>query len=220
MLFVNIQKQLPIFTIQFKASFKSEITVILGSSGSGKTTILNCIAGLKHPDTGMIKWNEKHLFSVDKKLVPPQQRKIGYLFQDYALFPHMTVQQNIYYALKKEAEKEATSPLIKKLKVAYLMDKYPHEISGGEQQRVALARALSIKPNVLLLDEPFSALDDQTRTMCQKILLELYKEWDIPVIMVTHHQQEAKILGDRMIHIHDGKIIKDEVPIFNQEATV
>lgn len=215
MLFVNIQKQLPTFTIQFKTTFKRGITVILGPSGSGKTTILNCIAGLKHPDTGMIKWNEKYLFLTDRKIVSPQQRKIGYLFQDYALFSHMTVQKNIHYALKKETEKEEITQLIRKLQIVHVMDKYPHEISGGEQQRVALARALSIKPNVLLLDEPFSALDDQTRTMCHKILLDLYKEWDIPVIMVTHNQQEAKILGERLIHIHEGKIMKEEVPIVN-----
>lgn len=220
MLFVNIQKQLPTFTIQFKATFKKEITVILGPSGSGKTTILNCLAGLKYPESGMIKLNEKPLYATDQKRIPPQERKVAYLFQDVALFPHMSVQKNIYYALHQEAEKEEMNLLIQKLQITHLLDKYPHEISGGEQQRVALARALSTKPHFLLLDEPFSALDDQTRSTCHKILLHLYKEWDIPVIMVTHHQQEANILGDRLIHIKAGKIIKDEVPIFKQEAMI
>lgn len=220
MLFVDIQKQLATFTIQFKAIFKKEITVILGPSGSGKTTILNCIAGLNHPDRGVIKLNEKTLYETTQKLVPPQQRKVGYLFQDIALFPHKSVQENIYYALKKKTEVEQINSLITKLQIAHLLDKYPYEISGGEQQRVALARALSIKPHLLLLDEPFSALDDQTRTTCHKILLHLYKDWDIPVIIVTHHLQEAKILGDRLIHIQDGKIVKDEVPIMRQEAMI
>ncbi|MDQ0216062.1 molybdate transport system ATP-binding protein [Oikeobacillus pervagus] len=207
MLSLSILKQLPHFTVQVNLQVDNEIVVLFGPSGSGKTTILNCIAGLVSPEQGKIVLNHQTLFGEGKKKVPVQKRNIGYLFQDYALFPHMTVQKNIAYGMKNET---LANQLIEVLKIGHLLNKYPRQISGGEKQRVALTRALASEPDVLLLDEPFSALDSNTRKECHQELLRLHKMWSIPVIMVTHDEEEAKKLGNRMIHLKDGHILREE----------
>lgn len=203
MLSVHFSKQLPHFTVQANFEIGNEIVILFGPSGSGKTTILNCIAGLDHPDKGNIVLNQQTFFKTGNKPTPAQKRNIGYLFQDYALFPHMTVKKNIAYGMKNQS---LVDQLVQVIGIERLLDKYPRQISGGEKQRVALARALATEPSALLLDEPFSALDQQTRIECQKELLRLYQHWNIPIVMVTHDFEEAKKLGHRILYIKEGTI--------------
>jgi len=202
MLKLNFQKRLNQYLLDIKASFQNEIIILFGPSGSGKTTTLNCIAGLSHPDTGRIELNGQLLFDGRSK-VPVQKRRIGYLFQDYALFPHMTVQKNIQYGSN---DNELAQQLTEVVGIQHLMDCYPHQISGGEKQRVALARALATKPRVLLLDEPFSSLDQSTKNRCHQELIRLHQMWQIPIILVTHDKEEARKLGDRILPIDQGKL--------------
>ena len=204
MLTVDIKKRLAHFelAVEFTVA-KDEIIVLFGPSGSGKTTILNCIAGLAKANGGFIKLNDRALFEGPKINIPIQQRNIGYLFQDYALFPHLTAWKNITYGMKSET---FAVELMKELRINHLKHQYPHEISGGEKQRVAIARALATEPALLLLDEPFSALDDDTRDRSHEELLRLHQLWQIPIILVTHSHAEAKKLGSRILYLEDGKL--------------
>lgn len=208
MLSVHIKKQLSHFELNVQLNVAHEIIVLFGPSGSGKTTILNCIAGLTTPDQGMIRYDNHIFFKDGKSLIPTQKRQIGYVFQDYALFPHMTVWKNITYGMKQEA---FALQLMKELKIEHLKHQYPHAISGGEKQRVALARALATEPIALLLDEPFSALDDKTRNKSHEELLRLHQLWKIPVILVTHNLEEAHRLANRILFIDQGKIVNEDV---------
>lgn len=212
MLSVDIEKKLNHFTLNVQFSMKNEIVVLFGPSGSGKTTILETIAGLSHPDTGSIILNETIFFETKKKPLSVQKRKIGYLFQDYALFPHMTVEKNIVYGVSKEKQKKNNhvKAITEALGIKHLLPKYPGQISGGEKQRVALARALATEPGLLLLDEPFSALDTNTRLQCHDQLLTLHQQWKIPIILVTHNLEEAEKLGDRIYFIEKGKFQKGQ----------
>jgi molybdate transport system ATP-binding protein len=208
MLEVQIEKKLPHFLVDVNLTVVDEILVLVGPSGSGKTTILNAIAGLDHPDAGRIILNGQTFFCENEKPLPTQQRNIGYLFQDYALFPHMTVEKNIGYGVKKMSAREPIEQLVNTLGINHLQRKYPHQISGGEKQRVALARALATEPSLLLLDEPLSALDSKTRLECQDELKRLHEIWKIPFIIVTHDMQEAEKLGDKIIFLESGLISK------------
>lgn len=210
MFVIDIEKSLPHFQLEVSFRMNQEIMVLFGPSGSGKTTILNCIAGLEHPDKGRIQLDEAVFFDQSEKPLTPQKRRIGYLFQDYALFPHMTVEKNVLYAIKEKTANRL-SPLVNQLGIGHLLQKYPHQISGGEKQRVALARALAAEPNMLLLDEPLSALDRETRITCQELLLQLHRLWNIPFIIVTHDREEAEKLGDTILFLEKGKVIKETV---------
>jgi molybdate transport system ATP-binding protein len=206
MLTVHIQKKLSHFDLDVAFTVENKIVVLFGASGSGKTTILNCIAGISKPNTGHITLNQDTFFTDKKINIPMQQRKIGYLFQDYALFPHMTVWKNIAYGMKSEA---LAKDLMTELRISHLKSQYPHAISGGEKQRVAIARALATEPRLLLLDEPFSALDDDTRINSQNELLRLHRLWEIPIILVTHSHEEAKKLGDEILYVKEGKLERE-----------
>lgn len=203
MLDVRIKKRLSHFELNAAFTVNREIVVLFGPSGSGKTTILNCIAGLAKPNSGYMQLDNRILYRAKDTFVPIQHREIGYLFQDYALFPHMTVWKNIAYGMKTE---KLGKELMTELQIDHLAEKYPHEVSGGEKQRTAVARALATEPDLLLLDEPFSALDDQTREKSHEQLLRLQKLWGIPVVLVTHSLDEAKRLGDRILHVEGGKL--------------
>lgn len=205
MLTVEIKKKLKHFPLDINFTVNNEIIALFGASGSGKTTILNCIAGLTRPDSGTIKLNDTALFTNKRSFLPIQERKIGYLFQDYALFPHLTVWKNIAYGMKN---KDFAMNLMKELKIDHLTDNYPAEISGGEKQRVAITRALATEPEALLLDEPFSALDDDTRDRSHEELLRLHELWRIPIILVTHQHKEAEKLADRMLYLDSGTFKK------------
>lgn len=208
MLTVNIKKQLTHFLLDVQFTVKQEIVALFGPSGSGKTTILNCISGITSPDQGLIRLNDELLFDYQTVHVPIQKRQIGYLFQDYALFPHLTVWKNIKYGTKNET---FAKQLMKDLRIAHLQHEYPRNISGGEKQRVALARALATEPKVLLLDEPFSALDELTRTKAQQELLKIHEHWNIPTIIVTHDHHEAQRLANRILYLRDGQLTKHHV---------
>lgn len=203
MLHVHIQKQLAHFHLDVQFAVQDEIVVLFGPSGSGKTTVLNSIAGLVHPDAGRIQLRDTIFFETGQKPLPTRKRKVGYLFQEYALFPHMSVEQNIRYGMRSEGM-QRIQPVLDVLGIGHLLRAYPHEISGGEKQRVALARALAMEPDVLLLDEPLSALDEQTRLRCQDELLALHQMWQIPIVMVTHDTAEAEKLGDRVLQMNHG----------------
>lgn len=209
MLDVDIQKKLEFFELDIKFTVGNGLLAIQGMSGSGKTTILNCISGIKTADKGHIRLNNKILFSSNDNInMKIKDRNVGYVFQNYALFPHMTVKENILFGVNKkytDYEKEL-SYISDMMKIRHLMDKYPSEISGGEKQRVAFARAMIIRPDILLLDEPFSALDEDLKEDIYKDLLNIKKSQNIPIILITHNKNEAKILADKIIYIHNGKI--------------
>lgn len=203
MLSLDIRKKFNSFELDVRFDVDKEIIVLFGASGAGKTTILNCITGLVHPDSGKITLNGRKLFDENQKPLAIQKRMIGYLFQNYALFPHMTVEKNIRYGMK---DHDLVYSLIEVVGIGHLLHSYPHQISGGEKQRVALVRALATKPEALLLDEPFSSLDSKTKKDCHNELLRLHSLWKIPIIMVTHDDEEARKLGDRILRLENGRI--------------
>lgn len=178
-----------------------KIYAIQGPSGIGKTTILNIIAGLEAINYSYIKVGKRVLTDSRHHLnVKVQQRRIGYLFQDYQLFPNMNVYNNITFMTKPS---EHINELIHTLKIEHLLEKYPVTLSGGEAQRVALARALSTKPDLILLDEPFSSLDDKTKKEGIKLILKIFEAWQIPIIFVTHSNYEAQQMAHKIITIED-----------------
>ena len=185
---------------------KGEYLVIMGPSGAGKTVLLETIAGLRFPDSGRIL-----LDGNDASDLPPEKRRIAIVYQDYSLFPHMTAFENIAYGLrlqpvtKPETEQRVRS-LLKEFNIAHLIDHYPSSMSGGEQQRVAIARALAVKPKILLLDEPFSALDPQTREECMRMMLEVKKSQNLTIVQVSHSREEAYGVSDRVALIIGGCI--------------
>ncbi|EPY2273095.1 ATP-binding cassette domain-containing protein [Clostridium sporogenes] len=211
MIKLDIVKSLNNFDLQCKLNLGNEVVALQGSSGSGKTTILDCIAGIKTPDKGIIKIDNKTVFSSSENInLPIKDRHIGYLFQNYALFPHMTVEENILFGVKNQKKYDISyiKYITETFKIEHLKDRKPNQISGGEKQRVALARALAIKPNVLMLDEPFSSLDKDTKEVVYKEFMEYKKKFKISIILVTHNSYEAELLADRSIIIHEGVLVK------------
>lgn len=211
MLEAQFAKKLWHFTLDLHLQVVNQILVLWGPSGSGKTTVLNCLAGLLRPSSGFIKLNGQTLYSSGEKInVPTRFRNVGYLFQDYALFPHMTVKQNVLYGIKsKKQMRDGSSPdpveLLNSFGVGHLVDRYPRQLSGGEKQRVALARALVVQPRLLLLDEPFSALDKDTKTNLRQELKKLHRQWQIPFVLVSHDEQDASLLGDVIVTLEKGQ---------------
>ena len=167
------------------------IGLIKGESGSGKSTLLNVIAGLKNADSGNVVCNNK-VYMDENTFLPPERRKIGYVFQDFALFPHINAKKNITYALNKDFLH--TDHMTLALNLNDHLHKMPHELSGGQQQRVAIARAIAMRPHLLILDEPFSNLDQKNGIEAQKIISKYIKDWDIPCLLVTHDQNELNEL--------------------------
>jgi molybdate transport system ATP-binding protein len=211
MLRAEIRKKLPGITIDVRFAFNHGILVLFGPSGAGKTTILNCLAGLQRPDTGIISLDEKVFFSsMDAIDIPARKRRIGYVFQDYALFPHMTVKDNALYGIPSRCKKDkgyrmSVLDVMEMLKITHLQERYPGQLSGGEKQRVALARALMVEPDLLLMDEPLSALDYTTRKNLQAELKQLQRIWRIPFVLVTHSRKEMHALADEVLFIDRGK---------------
>lgn len=208
MLRVDIKKKLADFTLEIQFAVENNILVLFGPSGSGKTTILRSIAGLIKPDEGKIIYQDRPFFcSETKTFIPPQHRCVGYMFQEYALFPHMNVKKNIWYGVKEQEQKanELYEKLMGLLKIEHLASRFIDRLSGGERQRVALARALMARPNILLLDEPLSALDKDTRDELQAELRKMQEIWSIPFILVTHDLDEARVLGDQILFIEKGR---------------
>lgn len=200
----------PSFSMHCNFDTGSDFIVLFGCSGSGKTTALRCIAGLETPDTGTIKINDTLYFDSKKKVnLPPQKRKIGYMFQENALFPHMNVKQNIEFGLKGMSSMEKTDRIAEVLELVGIEElkfAYPDELSGGQKQKVAIARALAPNPEILLLDEPFSSLDTVVRFKLKKELQAIQKKLGIPVIFITHDPVEAFTMADKMIIFDNGEI--------------
>ena len=210
---VNITKKLQGFELRVKFNADKDILGLLGASGSGKSMTLRCIAGIETPDSGTIVLNGRVLFDSENKIdMPIRERKVGFLFQNYALFPNMTVEQNIAFGLVKSISKVEKSNRIKKkiidLQLLGMEKRYPYQLSGGQQQRVALARALVVNPEILLLDEPFSALDEFTREKLHLDLLSIWSKTNKTVVFVTHNISEAVFLSDRVVVLspHPGRV--------------
>lgn len=182
---------------------KGSITAILGSSGSGKSTLLRLISGLEKPAQGSMELDGIVLFD-SKRFAEAHQRQIGLVFQDYALFPHMTIRKNIEYGVNKDSrksKKEMVSRLLSMIELTEDAHKYPTECSGGMQQRVAIARALANKPKLLLLDEPFSNLDQQLKQRMRILMKQWFNDHEVTVILVTHDRQDALYLADHVIEL-------------------
>jgi sulfate transport system ATP-binding protein len=190
-----------------------ELLALLGPSGSGKTTLLRLIAGLDFPDAGIIKFDQDD--ALGRK---PKERGVGFVFQHYALFRHMTVFENVAFALRirrapKTEVTDRVNALLKLIQLETLAGRYPAQLSGGQRQRVALARALAIQPRVLLLDEPFGALDAVVRRDLRRWLRQLHEEMNITTLFVTHDQEEAFELADRVVIMNAGRIFQEGTPI-------
>ena len=191
-----------------------EIGCLLGSSGCGKTTLLRAIAGFETPHSGSIQLNNKFLVN-DNLFVLPEKRGIGMVFQDFALFPHLNVEDNLGFGLSNMSHLDKNQRVKEMLELVSLHDiekRYPHQLSGGQQQRVALARALASKPELLLLDEPFSSLDVELREQLALDIRDILKQQHISAIMVTHDQQEAFTVADKVGLMSQGKILQWSTP--------
>lgn len=204
------------FQLQVRFQTDSQRLVILGPSGSGKSLLLKAIAGLMRPDQGHIRLDGTRLFDRAAKIdLPPQQRQMAYLFQDYALFPHLNVRQNIGFGLSRgllnprsSLQDEAVDYWLDAFQLRPVADQLPEELSGGQRQRTALARALIAQPRALLLDEPFSALDSPLRIHMRRELDELQRRLQVPMLLITHDPEDAEVFGDQVLHLRDG-IIED-----------
>ena len=212
MLKVDIKKKLDKIDLKVAFECDKDFVGIIGASGAGKSMALKCIAGIEKPDEGYIILNDKVLFDSSKKInLKPQDRHIGYLFQNYALFPQMSVHRNILVSVnKKYLDKEKkVKEIIDLLGLTGFENKFPYELSGGQQQRVALARIIVNEPEFLLLDESFAALDAYLKWNLAKELLEIVKKLDKGVVFVSHDINEIYFICDRTIVISNGKIIEE-----------
>ncbi|MEO1053369.1 MAG: ABC transporter ATP-binding protein [Bacteroidota bacterium] len=190
-----------------------EFICLYGASGTGKTSTLRMVAGLMRPDQGNIIVNGTPWYSSSDSINwKPQQRAVGYVFQDYALFPNMTVKENLNYALSKQQSQSMVTELLEVMDLIDLQHRKPNTLSGGQQQRTALARALVNKPQLLLLDEPLSALDPQMRSALQDYIIQMHKSYGLTTIMVTHDIGEIFKMADRVLELADGKIKQSGPP--------
>ncbi|WAI02300.1 ABC transporter ATP-binding protein [Methanogenium organophilum] len=219
MLNLTVTKQLRDYVLDVRVAVNhGETLVVIGENGAGKSTILNLVAGLLHPDTGTITLAGRSLFDGNTQVIlPPEERKVGYVLQNYALFPHMSVADNVAFGLlsrgvlKQEAQ-ERSLGMLERMGIAAFADVRPNALSGGQRQRVALARALVTDPDILLLDEPLAALDVRTKTAMRRELRACIKEAGIPAVIVTHALKDALELGDRIAVIEEGRIVADGTP--------
>jgi len=212
-LFINITKQLPEFDLQIALHCVDQSIGILGASGTGKSMLLKCIAGMGTPSSGRIVVNGKVLFDSTKNInLPSRDRHIGFLFQNYALFPHLTVAQNIAFGLPKELPslqiKQKISEQLHSIELQGFGDRYPHQLSGGQQQRVALARALVSQPEILLLDEPFSALDTHLRSQMERELISVLSNYQGLTLFVTHNIEEAYRICTNLLILDHGQVMR------------
>lgn len=208
------------------ASGSFTIVVLFGPSGSGKTTVLRCLAGLETPEHGFIRFGAESWFDSRGRIcLPPQQRDIGYLSQDYALFPHLTIADNIAYGLRDltpAQRHQRVDELLDLFELVGLDRRYPRQISGGQQQRVALARAVARRPRLLLLDEPLSALDAPTREQLRRDLRHWLAAMGVPTLLVTHDRSEALALGDQVVVMNQGQVCQSGPveEVFSRPATL
>ncbi len=202
---------------------ENTLTVVYGDSGAGKTSLLRMIAGLMNPDSGTIRCHDELWFdSSNNTNLRTQDRNIGFVFQDQALFPNMTMRKNLLYALRDKKRQDTVDEILHLFELEGLQDQFPNTLSGGQKQKVSLARAIVNKPKILLLDEPLSALDQRRRSRFQDFILKSHQEYNLTTIMVSHDQREINKMADQVLLLEDGKIVKKneaEGETF-QEATV
>jgi iron(III) transport system ATP-binding protein len=198
---------------------KGEFVALLGPSGCGKTTLLRLIAGFEEPDAGEIKVADRAV--AGGTWVPPERRKIGMVFQDYALFPHLTVAENVAFGIHRAEKKTRVPAVLALVDLCGLGERYPHELSGGQQQRVALARALAPKPELVLLDEPWSNIDPHLRSSMRDELARILRAINVTVVLVTHDREEAFSLADRIALMRDGTVVQEGTPeqVYTAPAT-
>lgn len=216
---LDVRRALPDFTLDVQLSAQREIVVLYGPSGSGKSMTLRTIAGLSRPDSGRIEIDGRTMFDAARRInVPPHQRGVGLVVQDYQLFPHLTIAQNAAFglsALPRDQQERRVAALLELLRIAGLAERRPATISGGQAQRAALARALAVEPQLLLLDEPFAALDEDVRISLRSELSALTQRLGLTVVLVTHDLREAHLLADRIAVLDRGCVLqsgsRDEV---------
>ena len=205
MLQVTIKKKMGNFLLDVDFCMDGGVFAILGASGCGKSMTLKCIAGIERPDEGRIVLNDRVLFDSKKKInLPPQKRKVGYMFQDYALFPNMTVEKNIMAGMGKKPEKAIVQDYIRRFRLEGLEHHLPRQLSGGQKQRVAIARAIVNNPEILLADEPTGALDSKSSHQVMELFQKLNDE-GVTVVMITHDSHVAQC-AKRIVDIFDGEI--------------
>ncbi len=207
MLHIDVKKQLGNLSLQATLDIPSQgVTALFGLSGSGKSSLINLVSGLINPDEGCITLNDNVLFDAEEGIcLPPNQRNIGYVFQDARLFPHYTVKGNLRYGMRNTS-KEEFDYIVELLGIGHLLKRYPITLSGGEKQRVAIGRALLTDPEILLMDEPLSALDLPRKRELLNYLERLSKEINIPILYVTHSLDELLRLAERVVLLTDGKV--------------
>ena len=223
-LFVDIEKTLGEFHLRVKFETEGGVLSLLGASGCGKSMTLKCIAGIERPDRGRIELNGVTLFDAERRIdLPPQKRRVGYLFQQYALFPNMTVRQNIRCGVReKEGADAVVDDILRKMHLEGVEKLRPRQLSGGQQQRVALARILVNRPEALLLDEPFSALDSHLRLQLEQEVREIIRDFGKPVLFVSHDREEVFRLTERIAIMGDGCIetLDEKNAVFADPKTV
>lgn len=208
MIQIDIKLKRDNFDVIVKETFANGITGIFGPSGSGKTSLLNAICGLAHPEEGYISINGKKVFSQQEKVnVPVEKRRIGYVFQEGRLFPHLNVEKNLRYGMKENCPDGYFNKVVDLLNLGHILTSKPSKISGGERQRTALGRALLSSPELLLLDEPFSALDSNLRQQILPFLLKIHQSINIPIIVVSHDITDLLKLSNRICLMQNGRVI-------------
>ena len=218
MIKLDLQKKLSTNGGEMNLHIKTEIqskslTTIYGASGAGKTSLLRMLAGLLTPDTGIIEVDDSCWFDSNQKInLKPQSRKVGFVFQDYGLFPNMTVQESLIFALEDKKNTQSIADLIEIIELGDLKIRKPDTLSGGQKQRVALARALVRKPTLLMLDEPLSALDSEMRSKLQDYILKIHKEYNLTTLLVSHEMGEVFKMSDEVVVIEDGRVTKQGKP--------
>ena len=213
MITIEITKKLKEFTLDVSLAFEREIVVLTGPNGSGKTTLLRIIAGLTDADKGRISVANE-VFLEGNTSMAPEARNVGYVSQKSTLFPWLTVKENVTFALKKDEQtylKRWLTQLYEDLDLTHLLARSVTSLSGGEAQRVTLGRALARRPQLLLLDEPFTAVDKELRPRLRTFLKKLQEEWQVPILVVTHDTAEAHVLGERIFEMEAGRIIKSTI---------
>ncbi len=201
------------FHLRMQFESDADVTVLYGESGAGKSLTMQAVAGLMRPDKGRIVISDRVLFDDTHRIdVRARHRYVGLVFQDYALFPHLTVRQNVAFAqtrgwLNRRAIDAEAAAVISSMRLDALTDAYPSDLSGGQRQRVALARALASRPQLLLLDEPFSALDSDLRNRLRDELIETHRRAEIPMIVITHDADDVAAFGGHVVHMREGRVV-------------
>ncbi len=219
MIKINLHKKLHaasgIMKLKVDLNFdEGTFLTLYGKSGSGKTSILRMLAGLLRPDDGSISFDETQWFDKATKInLSPQKRSVGFVFQDYGLFPNMTVKENLEFALNKKQDHKIINELIEIVELGDLQNRKPNSLSGGQQQRVALARSLVQRPKLLMLDEPLSALDQEMRLKLQEYILKVHHDFKLTTILVSHDITEILKMSDIVVHLDEGEILGKSNPL-------